>query len=217
MSLGLAVRKLLPQRAERLAADVYRRIFVNLDTVADSIAALGKFHRVIEVGCGEGSMMTRLMDRLPADASAVGIDISPTPGFNYAGRNPDVTFRSADVATVVAEGERFDLVVVSDVLHHIPPAERAAFLASCRELLSKNGTIVVKEWVKRRNVAHLLAYTSDRYISGDRAVSFYDYAAFRSAFMTAFVTAVEPGDPTLIERQTKPHPGNNVILALTRN
>jgi hypothetical protein len=36
-----------------------------------------------------------------------------------------------------------------------------------------NGTIVVKYRVRRRNFAHLAAYGSDRYISGDKGVEFY--------------------------------------------
>lgn len=211
MGIGPAVRKILPPRLERAAADGYRRMFVNLNIVADVIAGLGTFPTMIEVGCGEGAMMSRLIDRLPGSATGLGIDICAHPGAKYTGRNTAVTFRQADAADIVAEGATFDLVVVSDVLHHIPPAQRGAFLQSCRDLLAPSGTVVVKEWVRRRNVAHLAAYTSDRFITGDKNVAFYTYAELKDAFVAAFT----PDRATLVERETRPHK-NNVLLATSR-
>ena len=212
MSVGSSVRRLLGPRLERAAADRYRRLFVDLDALATTIAGLGSFGSVIEVGCGEGALLSRLMDALDPDATAVGIDIAANPGHGYSGRNPDVVFRQAAVAELVAEGQRFDLVVVSDVLHHIPPTERITFLESCRELLAPDGTIVVKEWVRRRNIAHLAAYTSDRYVSGDKGVQFYTQDELQTVFSDVFRVDGLP----LITSHTRPH-WNNVVMATTRN
>jgi 2-polyprenyl-3-methyl-5-hydroxy-6-metoxy-1,4-benzoquinol methylase len=212
MTIGSSVRRMLGPRLERAAADRYRRMFVDLDALAATIAGLGPFASVIEVGCGEGALMSRLMDALDPDATAVGIDIAPNPGHGYSGRNSNVVFRQAAVAEMVAEGRHFDLVVVSDVLHHIPPADRIAFLESCRDLLAPHGTIVVKEWVRRRNVAHLAAYTSDRYISGDKGVQFYNQDELRTVFSDVFRVDGLP----LITSHTPPH-WNNVVMATTRS
>ena len=211
MTIGSSVRRLLGPRLERVAADGYRRMFVDLDALATTIAGLGSFATVIEVGCGEGALLARLMDALDPDASALGIDIAPNPGHGYTGRNRKVVFRQAAVADVVDDGLRFDLVVVSDVLHHIPPPDRRDFLESCRELLAPSGTIVVKEWVRRRNVAHLAAYGSDRYVSGDRGVAFFSEDELRTVFTDVFRADGAP----LIATHTRPH-WNNVVLATTR-
>ena len=136
MTIGSSARRLLGPRLERVAADCYRRMFVDLDALAATIAGLGSFTTVIEVGCGEGALLARLMNAIDPDATALGIDIAPNPGHGYTGRNRNVEFRQAAVAKVVADGLRFDLVVVSDVLHHIPPVDRRDFLESCRELLT---------------------------------------------------------------------------------
>jgi SAM-dependent methyltransferase len=207
MPLGPTVRRLLGPRLERMAADRYRRMFVDLDQLAASIAALGPFSTVVEVGCGDGSLMTRLMAVLGDDVSGLGIDIAAHPGRAYAGP-ARVRFKQTEVADVVASGERFDLVVVSDVLHHVPVADREAFLDSCRQLLMPRGTIVVKEWVRRPNVAHLAAYGSDRFVSGDRGVSFYSEAELRQAFRRVFCHDEAP----LVISHARPH-RNNVILA----
>ncbi|MEP7048434.1 MAG: class I SAM-dependent methyltransferase [Ilumatobacteraceae bacterium] len=211
MTIGSTARRLLGPRLERVAADRYRRLFLDLDSLAATIAGLGSFNTVIEVGCGEGALLTRVMDALDPAASAVGIDIAPNPGHGYIGRNTNVVFRRVPVADVVSEGKRFDLVVVSDVLHHIPPADRVAFLESCRELLAPHGTIVVKEWVRRRNLAHLAAYTSDRYVSGDKGVQFYEEDELAVVFSDVFRAAGAP----LITSHSRPH-WNNVVLATTK-
>ena len=203
---------MLGPRLERAAADRYRRLFVDLDLLAATIVGLGSFDTIVEVGCGEGALLTRIMDGLGPDASAVGIDIAANPGHGYTGRNKRVEFRQADVADVVAEGRRFDLVVISDVLHHIPPPDRRGFLESCRQLLASNGTIVVKEWVRRRNLAHLAAYGSDRYISGDRGVQFFTEQELQGLFSEVF----RSGGAPLFTSYSRPH-WNNVVLATTAN
>src|SRR3954451_24756814 len=152
MPIGPAVRGLLGPRFELVAADAYRRLFVDLDSLAARVAEMGPFSSVIEVGCGEGALLTRLIARLGPRASALGIDIAPDPGRSFGGDRSRVRFRQATVAKVAAEPDRFDLVVVSDVLHHVPRCERVALLDSCRQLMAPRGTIVVKEWVKRGNL-----------------------------------------------------------------
>lgn len=211
MTIGSSVRRLLGPRLEAVAVDRYRRLFVDLDGLAATIAGLGPFASVIEVGCGEGELMTRLMSTLGPDTSALGIDIAANPGHGYSGPHDHVTFRQVAVAEVVVEGPRFELVVVSDVLHHIPPNERRSFLESCRSLLAPDGTIVVKEWVRRRNLAHLAAYVSDRFISGDKGVEFYTADELRAIFSVVYCS--DGARP--FASHARPH-WNNVVLASRR-
>jgi len=211
LTIGSGVRRLMGPRLEGFAVDRYRRLFVDLDAISATIAGLGPFASVIEVGCGEGELMTRLMNTLGPDTSALGIDIAANPGHGYAGPHEHVTFRQVAVADVVAEGQRFELVVISDVLHHIPPPDRRGFLESCRSLLAPNGTIVVKEWVRRKNLAHLAAYVSDRYISGDKGVEFYTEEELRAIFSVVYCS---DGSRPFASHAT-PH-WNNVVLASRR-
>jgi len=191
---------------ELLAADAYRRLFVDLDSLAESVAEIGPYSSLIEVGCGEGSLLTRLVARLGRDVTALGIDIAADPGRSFVGDRARVTFCQATVAEIAGAGNRFDLVVVSDVLHHVPRADRVALLDSCCELIAPGGTVVVKEWVKRVNLAHAAAYSSDRYISGDTTVDFYSAAELRQAMGDAFGAATK-----FTEYAVRPHK-NNVVL-----
>lgn len=208
MTIGSGVRRLLGPRLERFAVDRYRRLFVDLDALAAIIAGLGPYTSLIEVGCGDGALMTRLTNALGPDTTALGIDIEENPGRRYIGRADNVTFRRVAVAEVVADGNRYELVVICDVLHYVAPHDRRAFLESCRQLLAPNGTIVVKEWVRRRNIAHLAASGSDRFISGYKGVEFYTEDELRAVFSIVYC----PDGARPFATHARPH-WNNLVLA----
>ena len=211
VTIGSRVGRLLGSRLERFAVDRYRRLFVDLEALAGIIAGLGTYATLIEVGCGEGALMTHLTEALGPDTSALGIDIAPNPGGGYTGRADNVTFRQASAAEVAADGHRFELVVVSDVLHYVPPDDRRRFLESCRQLLAPNGTIVVKDWVRRRNFAHLAARGSDRFISGHKGIQYYTEDELRAVFEVVYCsTGTRP-----FASHVRPH-WNNVVLAARR-
>ena len=206
MTPGALVRRILPEHLERTVADAYRDAFVNLDDLARTIGSLGRFRRIIEVGCGEGALSSRLVRT--TEARILGIDIAPNPGRGYTGDRAQATFRSQRVEDLLAEGATADLVVLSDVIHHVPVAERPAFLRSCRRLLAPGGLLVVKEWERRGNVFHALAYGSDRYVSGDRTVSFLTRDE-----LLALLTEADDGLSVVCEARIPPR-RNNLLVGL---
>src|SRR4051794_25701463 len=119
VGFGTAVRTRLG-RWELPAAELYRSAFINLDDLAASLASLGPVKRILEIGCGDGSMADRLCAAYP-DAEYLGIDIAPNPGRLFQGDRSRATFRSVLSSDLLAEKpEPFDLVAVVDVVHHIP-------------------------------------------------------------------------------------------------
>ena len=206
MTPGALVRRLLPARAERAVADAYRDAFVDLDDLARTIGSLGRFVTAIEVGCGEGALSARLL--ATTDARLLGIDIAPEPGRRCTGEPGRARFRRQRVEELVAEGATADLVVLSDVVHHVPVAERPTFLRACRLLLAPGGLLVVKEWERRRNLFHALAYGSDRYVSGDRGVSF-----LTRDDLLALLHEAEP-DLTVVCETRVPPRRNNLLVGL---
>ncbi len=79
-------------------------------------------HRVLEIGCGVGTVTTLLADALDAGGSVVGVDLSPrsvdAARERLAGRG-NVRLEAADVLAMDL-AERFDVVVLPDVIEHIP-------------------------------------------------------------------------------------------------
>jgi 2-polyprenyl-6-hydroxyphenyl methylase/3-demethylubiquinone-9 3-methyltransferase len=167
------LRALLPEPVERRVSRVYRRFYVDLDDLGRTLSRLGPFDSVLEVGCGDGAVTNVLAAAFP-ETRIMGIDVVANPGAAYAGDRSRVTMAQMTTAELAdAHGAGFSLVVVCDVLHHVPVAERADFLRSCRTLIAPGGVFVVKEWEQRRNSPGALAYLSDRHVTGDRQVRFW--------------------------------------------
>jgi 2-polyprenyl-6-hydroxyphenyl methylase/3-demethylubiquinone-9 3-methyltransferase len=167
VSIGKMGRKMLGP-LEPLAVDIYRKPFIDLESVARTLASVCTPSRIAEIGCGEGVLATELNRAWP-DAEILGIDITPQPGRLYRGDPAAATFRSCaadDLAATDAAG--FDLVLMCDVLHHVPPPMRAGIVAAARTLVADNGVLAIKDWEHRRDLATAAAYASDRFITGDR-------------------------------------------------
>jgi SAM-dependent methyltransferase len=101
------------------------------DEVAEICAPLTP-RRVIDVGCGTGHLLRSLLDRMAvAPELVVGVDRSRT-GIRRAGALlPTAKFIVADLYRLPLGGERFDLVLCTEVLEHVREPARAVD-ALCR-------------------------------------------------------------------------------------
>ena len=66
------------------------------------------------------------------------------------------------------ESAQYDLVVLTDVLHHVPIDFRAGLLDAIRTVLAPQGALVFKDWQRNYAPIHWLCYASDRWLTGDR-------------------------------------------------
>lgn len=78
--------------------------------------------RVLEIGCGVGTVTALLAEELTGGGSVLGVDLSPrsvdAARERLAGRG-NVRLEAADVLELHLQ-ERFDVVVLPDVIEHIP-------------------------------------------------------------------------------------------------
>mgnify|MGYP001616252778 CR=1 FL=1 len=166
-AIGPRVRALFGG-SERSLVAAYRRFFVDLDVLADRLRSGVTASRILDMGCGEG-LFTEKLARAYPEARITGIDITPRVGRLFVGDRNRVSFRQETAESLSRElPGGFDLIVVCDVLHHIPWSSRPGVLGFVRCLLSTGGLIVVKDWERRPNLVHLLGYLSDRWLTGDR-------------------------------------------------
>ena len=208
MSIGRAVRTRLG-RFEVPVSDLYRSRFINLDACARLLAANTRAESILEVGCGDGQMAERLLARFAA-ATYVGIDVAPEVGRLYRGDPARATFMSIDSRSFLgATSDRYDLVLLVDVLHHVPKPARVDILEDVRELTAPGGHYVLKDWVRSRSAVHLAAWASDRLLTGDR-VAYFDEDELRG-----LVPALFPSDRELLRAEVAPR-RNNVLLVYER-
>jgi SAM-dependent methyltransferase len=102
---------------------------------------LGRGLRVLDVGCGNGTALTRFLSA-PGDV-VLGID-THAPSVEHAQRHfgrPGLEFRVAELNAVGGEPARFDAVVFADVLEHVDDPGR--LLVQGRGLLRGDGRVLV--------------------------------------------------------------------------
>jgi len=207
VKIGPAIRTRLG-KYEIPAADAYRSFFINLEDCAELVSSLWPAKRILEVGCGDGSFGQRLLDRFP-DAYYVGIDISEAPGRLFRGDESRAEFHSLPSSEYLStDPEPFDLVLVVDVLHHVPHELREALMQDVRKLTAPGGHYAVKEWQPTRTVSHWAAYAADRFITGDR-ISHLDMELLKSQISGWL------GDELVIEARIPPR-RNNYLLGYRR-
>lgn len=205
MRPGPVIRRLFGPY-EHGVAEAYRRIFVDLDDLARITRAwVPDARRILEVGCGEGAMTERIVTAYPS-AHVTGIDISSDVGRLYRGPKHSATFREETIETLATrEPGAYDLVILADVMHHVPHPARKSLLASIHQALATSGSLVFKDWTVSNHVIHWLCDSSDRYLTGDN-VSYFTAESLRGLISETF------GAPAIRQSMTVRPWTNNLAL-----
>jgi len=169
MAIGAKVRAMFGPY-ERQISNLWRAMFVDLDAWTATVRDwAGKpAPRVLEVGCGEGYSTARLVSALP-DRPVDAIDVGGHIGRLYDGPAGAVDFRIAFAEDLARERPgQYDLIVLADVLHHVPQASRRSLLEAIRTLLAPGGVLAFKDWHRNLAPVHFAVHASDRWLTGDR-------------------------------------------------
>ena len=184
MALGPRFRAMLGP-LEIPVANLYRAFFFDVGHLARQVRDWAPAERILEVGCGEGALTERLSEVYP-EAQITGIDITPRVGRLFRGDRQRVTFTQQTIHEFAAANPAsFDLVLICDVMHHVPWEIHQAFLTDARKALKSDGRFVLKDWERRANLAHLLCYLCDRYLTGDR-IRFGSAEEFKELLQSLF-------------------------------
>jgi SAM-dependent methyltransferase len=208
MPIGPKLRSLLGP-FERPIANLYRSFFCDLDALAHRIREWAPASRILEVGCGEGAMTERLSKLYP-DAEFVGIDITPQVGRLFRGNRDRVTFQQTSLQDfMLSQDRKFDLLLICDVMHHVPWELHSDLLQEAKDALGSGGRLVLKEWERRPTPIHAIGYFSDRYITGDR-IRYGTADQFRGKIRSIF-------GADSIEQETRVRPWRNNVAFLARS
>jgi SAM-dependent methyltransferase len=114
----------------------YRATKARIRAVRDELGA----PRVLDAGCGTGEY-SPLFD----PARYLGIDLHEGYVAFARRRNPEYRYLQADLTSWRGSGERFDLVLVNGVLHHLDDEAALALLGSALAVLAPGGRALVIE------------------------------------------------------------------------
>ena len=109
--------------------------------------------RVLEIGCGMGGNLAPFVQR---GCRVTGVDLGKDRIENaalmlQAEGNPDIELIAADIFTVNHLQHCFDLVIVHDVIEHIPDKDR--FFKSVRDFLKPGGVFYIASELSDRGDA----------------------------------------------------------------
>lgn len=103
---------------------------------------VGAGTRVLEVGCGEGG---NLLPFAEAGCCVTGIDLAANKIENakeyFAKRNMPGEFISGNFLNMPARDDRFDIVLIHDVIEHIEPDDKPAFFSGIKRFLKTDGIV----------------------------------------------------------------------------
>ncbi len=107
-------------------------------------AGLTKSSKVLEVGCGIGTV-SRLLAQRVSKGSLLGVDISPKSIAEAQQFNKDLKqakFMVSDMSDFQYD-QVFDVVVFPDVLEHIPVVDHAALFAKIKAHTHENSVVCI--------------------------------------------------------------------------
>ena len=122
--------------------------------------ALQEGERVLELGCGPGSVWRENATRVPAGVSLLLTDLSPgmlaEASARLAGLPLSLELRKADAQALPFADESFDFVLANHMFYHVP--DRARALGEVRRVLRCGGRLVVgtNHWTHLLELRELL-------------------------------------------------------------
>jgi len=202
MSIGKIVRKIFGKKFHSVAK-IYRSFFVDLGLVAQSLGDIKKNSNVLDLGGGDGELSDLLLTR-KRDISITLSDTASQVGGAINKENLDrVELQPKTQLKDIAVGN-YDLIILCDVLHHIPVGQRDRFFRDIASLLKRNPSAVlaIKE-IEPGFLKSELSVWADRYITGDHHVQLIAKEEL-VAKMSEYIPDHRPQETKLFE-QNKPN------------
>lgn len=173
MALGPAIRQKLKShpKIQSTIANLYRSFFLDVGALVEHLPIPSSATSLLNVGTGDGSILNLVARKFPA-LRITTADVTQTRGELI---EKDISSRVAMVSylpndyTAQFWKQTFDVVLLVDVIHHVPVADRSLLLLNVWSTVSADGVLLVKD-VEPHGFRAFLGLLSDKYLTGDRHV-----------------------------------------------
>lgn len=151
------LHRLNPTRLAWIKGEIASRFGRN-GKAADALSGL----RVLDVGCGAG-ILTEPLARMGAQATGIdpSAEIVAAAKLHAAESGLVIDYRAATAEDLAAAGEKFDVVMVLEVVEHV--TDVPAFMATCAALVSPGGMMIAST-INRTMKAFILAIVGAEYV-----------------------------------------------------
>lgn len=127
-----------------------------------SLARLAPGERVLDIGCGTGSLALVARRRVGTAGSVVGVDPSPEmierATRKAARAGLDVRFERAVAEALPFPDAHFDVVLSTLMLHHLPRPARQQCAREIRRVLKPGGRVMVVDFGRPQDKKGFLAH-----------------------------------------------------------
>jgi 2-polyprenyl-3-methyl-5-hydroxy-6-metoxy-1,4-benzoquinol methylase len=183
MAIGPTVRKMLDSSPALVGwlTDTYRGFFVDLSAVVDTIPIDESTISFLNIGTGDGELVNVLVSRHP-QLSVTTTDISDQQGWLLKPEVREaVTIETRSPSQIASDGfgGAFDVVFMSDVMHHVPVEDRHTVMEAAWQSVAPGGKLVMKD-IEDRGLKSVLSLWSDKYLTGDRHTVLINEATLRN-------------------------------------
>jgi ubiquinone/menaquinone biosynthesis C-methylase UbiE len=135
-----------------------------LRKVTLDLAQIKPGDKVLEIGCGTGTLTIAAKSQVGVGGEVVGIDIAPemiSAAVRKAKRKgADVSFKVGSIANIPFPDNRFDTVLCSFMIFHMPEDIRRKGLAEIFRVLKSGGSLFVIDTVDLRELESALEENS---------------------------------------------------------
>lgn len=190
MTIGKFFRKVFGPKYFPYIGKAYRRIFVDVQKIVADLPEMSPTGHLLDIGGGDGELINHIKKRFPRIKISM-IDTADSIGnFIEEEFKKDISFfPSTSIKEFkqkhLTKYSKIDYILISDVVHHIIPQDRAQFFLELSELIDENNLIIFKD-VCPGYFSSKLAYWADRYITGDKNVELINQQEIKKFMMDNF-------------------------------
>jgi demethylmenaquinone methyltransferase/2-methoxy-6-polyprenyl-1,4-benzoquinol methylase/phosphoethanolamine N-methyltransferase len=106
--------------------------------------------KVLEVGCGTGTLTLAAKARVGSSGEVVGIDIAPemvaAASRKTARKGIDISFRAGSIESIPFPDNRFDVVICSFMIFHMPDDVRGRGFKEVYRILKPGGHLFIVDF-----------------------------------------------------------------------